>query len=588
MSEDVLTIDLHLVATEWLRNWSDAYHSKNLLAMKNLLAHESHWRDISCLTPSVRTFSGTERVSIAIHHAAQRNATFNWSLNKQKQILRNVVSEGVDWLEFSISFETNAASCEGLVRLKRDATNVYGAWTIMTSMVELKDVKSNLRRKDDEQYIRQFQGPNWADQRVASQKYDNHDPDVLVVGGGHAGLCIAARLNHFGIDTLVIDKHSKAGDNWRTRYRTLKLHNKTKVNHMPFMPFPKIWETYLPKDKLSDWLAYYVEAMEINLWMNTECRNASRDEQNDCWSVTVVDHQNNKRKLKPKHIVMAPGVSALPRKANIAGLEKFKGITLHSHEYKGANVFEGKRVIVIGTGTSGHDISQDLQNHGVQVSIVQRGPTLVQNVEPTAQKPYELYEGNLTTEQCDLISVGTPMELIRDANRRYLRLAQDDDRDLHDGLRAAGFQIEDGSSHGMNWQMLYLTRGGGYYFNVGCSNLIIENKIPVIQFNEVLDFLPNGVQLRDGRTLWVDAIITATGYHGMSAVVSQLFGNNVSEKIGPVWGIDEHTQELANMWMPTPQEGLWFIGGSFAQCRIYSHHLALQIQAQLNGITVAH
>ena len=58
----------------------------------------------------------------------------------------------------------------------------------------------------------------------------------------------------------------------------------------------------------------------------------------------------------------------------------------------------------------------------------------------------------------------------------------------------------------------------------------------------------------------------------------------VAQKVGPVWGFHPHTQELANMWVPTAQPGLWFTGGSFAQCRMYSKFLALQIKAVEEGL----
>ena len=76
----------------------------------------------------------------------------------------------------------------------------------------------------------------------------------------------------------------------------------------------------------------------------------------------------------------------------------------------------------------------------------------------------------------------------------------------------------------------------------------------------------------------------ATGYKGMDALVRKLFGDDVSDRVGPIWGFDEAQQELRNMWMPTGQPGLWFIAGSFAQCRIYSKTLALQIQAAEAGL----
>ena len=64
----------------------------------------------------------------------------------------------------------------------------------------------------------------------------------------------------------------------------------------------------------------------------------------------------------------------------------------------------------------------------------------------------------------------------------------------------------------------------------------------------------------------------------------RLFGDGVANRVGPIWGFDEAGQELRNMWMQTGQPGLWFIAGSFAQCRIYSKFLALQIKADKEGV----
>jgi putative flavoprotein involved in K+ transport len=59
-----------------------------------------------------------------------------------------------------------------------------------------------------------------------------------VVGGGQNGLSVAARLKQLKIDTLVIDKYPRIGDNWRVRYHSLALHNQVHVNDLPYMPFP--------------------------------------------------------------------------------------------------------------------------------------------------------------------------------------------------------------------------------------------------------------------------------------------------------------------------------------------------------------
>ena len=141
-------------------------------------------------------------------------------------------------------------------------------------------------------------------------------------------------------------------------------------------------------------------------------------------------------------------------------------------------------------------------------------------------------------------------------------------------------RVLDFGEDGTGWQFKYLTRGGGYYFNVGGSDLVAARKIRLVQFSDIEAFEKKGARLRSGETLAADLIVLATGWKGQEALVGKLFGAAVAARVGPVWGFGED-QELRNMFRRTPQPGLWFIAGSFAQCRIYSRYLALQIQKDL-------
>ena len=127
--------------------------------------------------------------------------------------------------------------------------------------------------------------------------------------------------------------------------------------------------------------------------------------------------------------------------------------------------------------------------------------------------------------------------------------------------------------------MMYLRRGGGYYFNVGCSELIAEGKVGLLQYADIETFTPEGARLRDGRTIAADLIVLATGYESQQEVVRRALGPAIADRIGPVWGFDAGG-ELRNMWRPTAQPGLWFTAGSLAQSRIFSKYLALQIKAK--------
>ena len=130
-------------------------------------------------------------------------------------------------------------------------------------------------RPRGQSYSRDFRGPNWLDLRKSAAEYADRDPVVLVVGGGQAGLSIAARCKQLHLDTLIVDREARVGDNWRNRYHALTLHNQVQVNHLPYMPFPPNWPTYIPKDKLANWFEAYVDAMELNYWTSTEFAGGS-------------------------------------------------------------------------------------------------------------------------------------------------------------------------------------------------------------------------------------------------------------------------------------------------------------------------
>jgi hypothetical protein len=153
---------------------------------------------------------------------------------------------------------------------------------------------------------------------------------------------------------------------------------------------------------------------------------------------------------------------------------------------------------------------------------------------------------------------------------------------LLDGLERVGFKLDFGDG-GTGWQFKYLTRGGGYYFNVGCSDLVVRGEIGLMQFSEIEAFAADGARIKDGATLAADLIVLATGYKPQEHLVRNLFGDEVAARIGPIWGFGEG-QELRNMYARTGQPGLWFIAGSLAQCRINSKYLALQIKAVEEGL----
>ncbi len=579
------TDDVSAAADSWLALFEGALAKPGEDLLKPLFHPESHWRDVLALSWDIQTVDGADAILRGLRAHAERAAAAGFRIDPDRTPPRRVTRAGTMAIEAMFRFETAVGRGSGIVRLAPDADDggALKAWTLLTALDELKGFEEELgtARPRGQAYSRDFRGPNWLDLRKSAAEYANRDPAVLVVGGGQAGLSIAARLKQLRVDTLIVDRGARVGDNWRKRYHALTLHNQVQVNHLPYMPFPPNWPTYIPKDKLANWFEAYVDAMELNYWTSTEFAGGAYDEQQERWSVTLRRADGTTRQMQPRHVVLATGVSGIPNMPEIPTLRNFTGTLLHSSRYDDGENWNGKRAVVIGTGNSGHDIAQDLYSSGAEVTLVQRSPTLVTNIEPSAQLAYAAYnEGTL--DDNDLITASMPLSLAKKSHQSITDRSKELDRDLLDGLQRRGFKLDYGED-GTGWQFKYLTRGGGYYFNVGCSDLVISGAIKLAQFSNIDGFVAEGIRMKGGEILSADLVVLATGYKGQEHLVRKLFGDGIADRVGPIWDFGAN-QELRNMYVRTAQPGLWFIAGSLAQCRINSKYLALQIKAVEEGL----
>jgi putative flavoprotein involved in K+ transport len=574
------TDDISISAEAWLTQFESALADPGDGSLEQLFHPDSFWRDVLALSWNLQTINGREAILKELKARAGHVAPARFRIDPDRAAPRRVTRAGTDSIEAIFKFETAIGRGSGIVRLIPDAgdRNRLKAWTLLTALDELKgfEEQQGNSRPRGQAYSRDFRGPNWLDQRKAAVQYIDRDPEVLVVGGGQAGLSIAARLKQLQIDTLIVDREARIGDNWRRRYHALTLHNQVQVNHLPYMPFPPNWPVYIPKDKLANWFETYVESLELNFWTGTEFESGAYNEAEGRWSVVLRRTDGAKRTVKPRHIVMATGVSGIANLPDIAGLKSFGGTVLHSSRYDDGENWKGKKAIVIGTGNSGHDIAQDLHSSGAEVTLVQRSSTLITNIEPSAQLAYSAYnEGTL--EDNDLIATSMPLTLAKRSHIMLTEQSKKYDQQLLEGLERVGFKLDFGDG-GTGWQFKYLTRGGGYYFNVGCSDLVASGAIKLAQFADINGFIANGARMKNGETMPADLIVLATGYKPQEHLVRKLFGEQVVARVGPIWGFGDG-QELRNMYTRTGQPGLWFIAGSLAQCRINSKYLALQIKA---------
>ena len=568
-------------AMRWLSAFETALSSKNTKGIEALLHEDCHWRDVLAFTWRFTAVEGQKNVAARLVAEQERTAAHGFHLPPGRRAPRKTHRVGVECIEAIFEFETVDGRGAGIIRLSpaSDGGDDLKAWLISTTLQELRgyEEKIGANRPSGAAYSRNFGGNNWDDVRRKARAFDDREPAVIVVGGAQAGLSIAARLNQLGVDTLVVEKWPRIGDSWRKRYHSLALHNSTHVNHLPYLEFPPTFPTYIPKDMLGNWFEFYADVMEINCWTDTEFVGGSWDEKAKCWTARLRKSDGTERTMRPRHLVFANGVSSYPFIPKLPGIDAFQGEVVHSEGFTSGAPWKGKKALVLGTGSSANDIALDLYSQGVDTTLIQRGSTTVVSIDPSARLNEAVWDEGPPLEDCDLVVASATPSLIVKNYKRVAKRMLELDRELIEGLQRIGFKHdmgEDGAGH----QMKYFRRGGGYNLDAGSSALMIKGEIGLLQYDRIERFSAGGARLKDGSTVPADVLVLATGYFPQVELVRRALGEEMVERIGPVWGIG-HDGELNNMYRRTPQQGLWFIAGGLAQCRINSKYLALQIKA---------
>ena len=566
---------------QWLQRFEEALQRGDLTGLGELFAQEAHWRDLFAFTWNV---TPSDDPGAIVRTLLQNQPTVQaraFTLAEGSAPPRRVRRTGVQVIESIFQFETACGQCRGVLRLPID--NPGRAWVMSTSLRELKGAEwpVGLKRVDGAAK-RIFGGISWAEQWEKEAQYEGRDPAVLIVGAGHNGLALAARLRLLGVDTLVVERLPKVGDVWRNRYTALALHNDTDLNHLPYMPFPENWPRYLTKDMLGDWLEAYAKAMECNVWTSTTFIKGDFDKDTGLWQVRVRHADGVERVLRPRHLVFANGIVGEPKMPDTPGLADFKGALMHAHGFKNGAAWRGKKAIIIGVGNSAHDIAQDLHGHGAQVKMIQRGSITVLSLQAASTNYSVYYHEGLSLEDADLVVTAGTFPVVLRGYQLNTKRTLEMDRPLREGLEAKGLKLDAGPMNGGH-QMKVRQSHGGYYINVGCSDLIAKGEIGILQYEDIDRFVPDGLLMKDGTLEHADVVIAATGYHSPTTVVRDLLGGDIAQKVGPVWGMDADG-EMSNMYKPTAQKNLWFTGHGFSQGRVWSHYVSLQIKAREAGL----
>ncbi|KAI0868595.1 hypothetical protein GGS24DRAFT_481907 [Hypoxylon argillaceum] len=584
--------DVVKISSEIIDSFNQLLEKKDYKAITDLFVDNGYWRDQLALTWDYRTAKGKDNIINLLQggHHLVKVAIDQSPPNPGPQVTNLRADGSVRGIQFFTSVTTQLGSGEGVVRLIQESGK-WKIWVFFTSMDKLKEYPEAIgpNRVNGVVHGARVGRLNWLDRRRAESNFENSEPEVLIVGAGQAGLSVHARLKMLNVPTLTIDRTDDIGDAWRNRYHQLVIHDPVWYDHMPYLKFPDFWPVFTPKDKMADFLKAYAHMLELNVWAKTELESSAWDDEKKHWTVVLKrkhgDGSTEMRTFHPKHIIQATGHSGKKNVPDFRGAETFKGDVLcHSSEFRGAKQdANGRKAVIIGSCNSALDIAQDYYENGYDVTIIQRSSTTVVSSQSVLQHGLPLhYEGGPPVEQADILSWCAPMEIAKAEHADIHKAQAASDKEIIDGLNKAGFKTDRGPM-GCGLFYKYLQRGGGYYIDVGTSQLIIDGKIKVRHGHGIDEILPTGLRLDDGTELQADEIICATGYQNMRTATEAIFGADVGSKVGNVWGLNEEG-ETRIMWRRSGHPGLWLHGGNLAMCRYFSRLVALQIKAQLEGL----
>ena len=194
--------------------------------------------------------------------------------------------------------------------------------------------------------------------------------EVLVIGGGPAGLATAAVLKRNGIPATVLEKSDHVGNSWRGHYDRLHLHTVRWLSNLPGYRFSAKHGRWVSRDGVVRYLQGYARHHQLDVRTGVEVRRCDRDEAAGEW---VLD--TSEGELRSRFVVVATGYNHTPVWPDWPGREGFAGELIHGSEYRNPQPYAGRDVLVVGSGNTGAEIAVDLVEGGAgRVRLAVRTP----------------------------------------------------------------------------------------------------------------------------------------------------------------------------------------------------------------------
>lgn len=198
--------------------------------------------------------------------------------------------------------------------------------------------------------------------------------DVIVIGGGQAGLSVGYYLARQGLRFLILDANERIGDSWRKRWDSLRLFTPARFDALVGMPFPAPPDAFPTHQEMGDYLEAYAKRFQLPVRSSARVESLSR---RDGRYRVVVDGQV----LEADQVVVAMASFQKPRVPELAAELRRDIVQVHSAHYKNPTELAEGAVLIAGAGNSGAEIGLELARQGRQVWIAGRD---------TGQVPFKL------------------------------------------------------------------------------------------------------------------------------------------------------------------------------------------------------
>ncbi|KUI59726.1 putative indole-3-pyruvate monooxygenase YUCCA11 [Cytospora mali] len=591
-------VDAPALANNSLSSLTDALGTEDARKVKLCFSSsQSYWRDLLSFTYHFRTFNDAGIIASAMLMLVRKRGIVGGFELIPESVNHVVVSPSLRWIEAMFTFKTLMpdAKCEGRLKLLpeagEDSEVTWKIWELSTWLEAFEEYPEDVNKL-------KAAGRDLNDVK-------HIETDVLIVGGGNAGIVLAARLKALGVDSIIIDRHPQPGDNWRLRYDCLRFHIAKSNCETPYLSYPKDNPLILTKDMLADHMKNYAAAFNLNI-LNSSTVEASSFSQSKCiWNARIRTPHGIKT-VVARNLVQSTGIGS--QKAfipDIPGKESFKGINIHSAIYKNPEQLSlqgAKSVIVVGSANSAFDVMEDLVTGGLQTTMIARSPTYIfpwtYALAPQGLGLYEVVPADLA----DKLQMSGPNsisgQLARDLHT-HLSLQE---KDRYKALAEKGFPFYDSTEGKGDLVQHLLERAGGHFNDIGDGiKLIVEGICSVKGNVEPIKYTPTGLMFTDGTTVDADAIVWCTGFADSDpSVTAEVLGSNKFEEaqdskdvLGPrdiallrdaIWGVDKEG-EVRGVWKRHLRvKNYWINGGATSHHRYFSKFLAMQIKAALEGM----